>query len=283
MSFRIDEYRRTAAPVRYEDLDYGAFADRPLSDGALRCLRYMCDIESHTVCYLRDLLVTPSHQDPEITTFLTMWAYEEYWHGEALAAVLDAHGIPTGDEHIRQLRRRQGWRDRIAPINQSLLANLVGEDFIAAHMTWGAINEWSTHAGYARLIQREDHPVLTELLQRIMRQETRHVAFYTTQARERLARSRKARALTRLALRLRWEPVGTGVMPRAETRHLLRFLMGGPDGADTIAHLDNKIDHLPGLNGLHLIRRAAHRFQIFTTNRGPGGAAPTPPGNSSTQ
>jgi len=22
-----------------------------------------------------------------------MWAYEEYWHGEALAAVLDAHGL----------------------------------------------------------------------------------------------------------------------------------------------------------------------------------------------
>jgi hypothetical protein len=46
-------------------------------------------------------------------------------------------------------------------------------------MTWGAINEWCTHAGYARLIERERHPVLTELLERIMRQETRHVAFYT--------------------------------------------------------------------------------------------------------
>ncbi len=40
----------------------------------------MCDVESHTVCYLRDLLVTPSHADPEVTTFLTMWNYEEYWH-----------------------------------------------------------------------------------------------------------------------------------------------------------------------------------------------------------
>jgi len=59
-------------------------------------------------------------------------------------------------------------------------------------MTFGAINEWSTHAGYARLSAIENHPVLSELLGRIMRQETRHVAFYVTQARERLARSQRA-------------------------------------------------------------------------------------------
>ncbi|MGH3731621.1 MAG: hypothetical protein ACRDTU_23180, partial [Micromonosporaceae bacterium] len=192
MGFDIDEYSTQAAPVAYQDLDYEVFSDRPLSSDALRCLRYMCDVETHTVCYLRDLLVTPSHQDPEVTTFLTMWAYEEYWHGEALARVLDAHGIPTGDDHIRGVRLAQGVSNKWAPIQQALAANLLGEDFIAVHMTWGAINEWSTHAGYARLLAREAHPVLTELLTRIMRQETRHVAFYTTQARQRLARSRKA-------------------------------------------------------------------------------------------
>ena len=36
-------------------------------------------------------------------------------------------------------------------------------------MTWGAINEWTAQAAYARLAARADHPVLTELLRRIMR------------------------------------------------------------------------------------------------------------------
>jgi hypothetical protein len=82
MSFQVDKYARQAAPVRYDDLDLDtAFRDRPLSPDTLRVLRYMCDIESHTICYLRDVLVTPSHTDPEVTTFLTMWNYEEYWHG----------------------------------------------------------------------------------------------------------------------------------------------------------------------------------------------------------
>ena len=74
----------------------------------LRCLRYMSDVESHTICYLRDLLVTPSHRTPKITAFLTMWAYEEFWHGEALDKVLRAHGMPATYGHIR--RRTAGAR-----------------------------------------------------------------------------------------------------------------------------------------------------------------------------
>jgi hypothetical protein len=245
--------------VGIDDLDFTAFETYPLSSAGLRCLRYMGDVENHTVRYLRDLLVTPSRTDPEITAFLTMWNYEEYWHGEALAAVLAPHGMPGGDDHVREVRRAQGWRDRVSPIRQAMLAQAVGEDFVAVHMTWGAINEWSTHAGYARLADREGHPVLTELLERIeriMRQETRHVAFYVSQARARLAASRRARRLTRFALRRFWRPVGSGVMPDAETRHLLSYLLAGPEGERTVARIDTQIDRLPGLAGLGLVRRA---------------------------
>jgi hypothetical protein len=218
------------------------------------------DIESHTVCYLRDLLVTPSHADPEVTAFLTMWAFEEYWHGEALAKVLDAHGVSTGHDHIRGVRARLGRRDRLAPVVQALLANAIGVDFVAVHMSWGAINEWSTHAGHNRLAEVEDHPVLTGLLTRIVRQETRHAAFYAAQARDRLARSGRARRLTRFALHRFWEPVGSGVMPPAETRHMVRFLMGGEAGARLVARIDDKIHRLPGLEGLGLVGRAVERI-----------------------
>lgn len=260
MSFDIDAYRRSTAPVAYEELDYGAFRTRPLSSGALRCLRYMCDIESHTVCYLRDLLVTPSHADPEITTFLTMWAFEEYWHGEALARVLAAHDIATGEEHIRAVRSRLGSSNWLSPVRQAVLASLVGADFIAVHMTFGAVNEWSTHAAYGRLAALENHPALTELLSRIMRQETRHVAFYTTQARERLGRSAKARRLTRFALRTFWKPVGSSVMPEAETRHLYGFLLGGEAGGQIVSRIDERVSKLPGLADLGLMTRAVARY-----------------------
>ena len=120
MSFQVDEYAKSIVPVRWDDLDLDNFRREPLSGDALRCLRYMSDVETHTVCYLRDLLVTPSHADPEITKFLTMWNFEEYWHGEVLDEVLEVHGVPTGPEHTMALRKRMGWRDRLAPIRQAV-------------------------------------------------------------------------------------------------------------------------------------------------------------------
>lgn len=262
MSFDIVNYSTTARRVVDDDVDYTAFQRTPLPEAALRALQYMSDVESHTICYLRDLLVTPSHQDPEITTFLTMWVYEEFWHGEVLDKVLAAHGRNVGPDRIRRIRLAQGRSDRLSPIYQAVAANLIGDDFIAVHMTFGVINEWSTYAGYGRLLAQTDHPELTKIVGRIQRQETRHVAFYASQARERLERSRAARLLTRLILRMTWTPVGSGIMPAAETQFLLRYLMGGAEGARMIRQIDEKIDRLPGLAGMHLVSRAAAGYGV---------------------
>ena len=126
----------------------------------------------------------------------------------------------------------------------------------AVHMTWGAINEWTTQAGYARLAQRCDHPVLAEMLRRIMRQEGRHIDFYAAQASKRLAGNRRAQWLTRQALTRFWAPVGSDVMPEPEVRHLISFLFGGDDGAAMTARIDRRIDTLPGLAGLRLVATA---------------------------
>lgn len=260
MSFDITSYSTNAHRVVDDDVDYAEFEHNPLAETTLRALHYLSDIESHTICYLRDLLVTPSHQDPEITTFLTMWAYEEFWHGAVLDKVLAAHGRAAGPDRIRRVRLMQGRNDRFSPIDQALAANLVGEDFVAVHMTFGAINEWSAHAAYGRLLAQTDHPELTKVLGRIQRQETRHAAFYASQARGRLTRSRAARLMTRFALRAFWTPVGSGIMPTTETAFLLNYLMGGTEGARIIRQIDEKIDRLPGLSGLHLVCRATARY-----------------------
>ena len=272
--FDIAEYTATAHRVPVDDVDFSAFGEQPLSASALRCLRYMSDVESHTICYLRDLLVTPSHKDPAVTAFLTMWAYEEFWHGEALDAVLRAHHVEADYGHIRKVRLAQGFHDRLAPIEQSLAATIIGDDFVAVHMSWGAINEWSAHSAYARLIERENHPELTKLLRRIQHQESRHLAFYNSQARERLARSKRARKLTRFALRKFWAPVGSTIQPKAETRFVLDYLMGGADGAKHIVRLDRKVDTLPGQEGLDLVSTAVSKFGV-------GPKAAQPPGHPS--
>ncbi len=238
-----------------DDLDFDAFRTHPLAPDALRCLRYMHDVEHHTVCYLRDVLVTRAHRDPEITTFLTLWNYEEYWHGEAIGRVLAAHHEPAGPTRVQALRLRLGRTERWRPVGFQL-ASALTPHLTAVHMTWGAVNEWTTQAAYARLAVLADHPTLSVLLRRIMRQEGRHIDFYATQASGRLAASRGAQRLTRWALRRFWSPVGTGVVPGGEVDFLRAYLFGGAEGRSVADRIDRRVDRLPGLDGLHLLSAA---------------------------
>jgi hypothetical protein len=131
------------------------------------------------------------------------------------------------------------------------------------HMSWGAVNEWSTAAGYDRLAKREDHPTLTALLGRIAKQDSRHIAFYTTEARERLARSRRAQTVTRFALRHGWAPVGSPVMPAEETRFLLTHLLGDEPGREIARRIDRKVAGLPGMEGLGIVERWLVQHRIL--------------------
>jgi hypothetical protein len=258
MSFDIGTYETLSAKLDVEDIDFDSFRDRPLDPEALRCLRYMHDVENHTVCYLRDVLVTRAHLDPEVTSFLTLWNYEEFWHGEAIAKILQAHDEAAGTGRIAALRQRLPKRDSWRPLTFQL-ASAITPHLTAVHMTWGAVNEWTTQAGYARLAKLADHPTLSELLRRIMKQEGRHIDFYSTQAKGRLADSRAAQRLTRWALRHFWAPVGSGVVPEREVDFLRQYLFGDDDGRAMADRIDRRVDRLPGLEGLNLLRGAVAR------------------------
>lgn len=261
MAFDLDTYKRRVAPVVIDDLDLDAFRSDPLDADTLRCLRYMHDVEHHTSCYLRNLLNTRAHHDPEVTTFLTLWSFEELWHGEAIARVLAAHDEPAGSARVRSMRLRLGWKLSASPIVW-MGFSAITTHFLAVHMTFGVINEWTTQAGYARLRALARHPVLDELLARVMRQEGLHIDYYRTRASELLGASRAARWTTRAMLRTLWSPVGAKVMPEAETAHLVGTLFTGRDGRDAVARVDRRIDRLPGLADLGLMEGALERWAV---------------------
>jgi len=258
MALALEDYKRVAGRLDIGDIDFEAFRTQPLAPEHLRCLRYMHDVEHHTTCYLRNLLNTRAHDDPEITAFLTMWNFEEFWHGDALGQVLAAHGEPP-QPRVAAMRRRLGLKRDLAPLVFAALSG-INRQFVTLHMTFGVINEWTTQAGYARLGQLADHPVLSELLRRIMKQEGLHIDFYLTQARERLEASPAAGRSTRRWLKRMWEPVGAKVTPKDETRHLISTLFNGGEGLKVSARLDRRIDALPGLDGLALMQGAVAKY-----------------------
>lgn len=154
------------------------------------------------------------------------------------------------------VRRALGAGHTLGHIGSMMSSALLGQDFVAVHMTWGAVSELSTLTAYQRLVARTEHPVLTDLLRRIIKDERRHYAFYRAQAHMRLSRSLRARRITRWAMKHLWAPVGTGVRPQWETDFVITHLFGDADGMAAIGDMDVTVSSLPGLADAGLFRIA---------------------------
>jgi len=288
--FDLDRYLRASKRVDLSGLRWDRIKDHPVTEGEARVLAYMMDIESHTVIFLRDLLATRAAFDPDVTAFLSCWVYEELWHGEAFSRFLGEAGYdlapdgervwadapyPTRNARNTWIRRKIGAKGYVSHL-ATLGAAALMKDFVALHMTWGAVNELSTLTGYHRVIARTQHPVLIDLLTRIIKDERRHFAFYRAQARMRLARSRQARAVTRWAVERLWAPVGTGVRPQHETDFAVAWVFGDENGRKAAEEMDATIGELPGLDGIRIARDALDAT-LRRLGRGPDpGRMPTP-------
>jgi len=247
--FDLDRWVARSGALDLSDIDWDAVPASPVPPEAVRVLRYMQDIESHTIVYVRQLLATRAIDDPEVATFLACWFHEETFHGLALDRFLAAAGCPLGPRP--SARSDIGLVTRLEELAMGLVSR-AWPDFVAVHMTWGAINELTTLTGYRRLSAIAGHPVLTELLARIIRDESRHFFFYYKQAERRLANPRAAR-VARFIIERFWAPVGSGVQPADELRFLAATLLGGPEGEAAARKVDDTIRRLPGMEGLPLL------------------------------
>jgi hypothetical protein len=243
----IDEYVTRSRALDLTGIDWTSVRRYPLPVPAIRTLRYMQDVETHTVVYLRTLLSTRAIDDPAVATFLACWFYEETFHGRALAQFLAAAGQAVAPR-VRSIER---LGQRLRAVATACIAR-AWPDFVAVHMVWGAINELTTLTGYKRLAQVTEHPVLAELLARIVRDESRHFAFYFAQAARRLENPRAARIARRLVDRF-WAPVGSGVQPAEETRLLAAYLFAGAAGRRAAQGVDQTIRTLPGFHDVPLL------------------------------
>jgi hypothetical protein len=261
LSFDLDRYLRVSGATKPASFDW----ERPqprLSSEALFCLAYMMDIESHTIVYLRELLSTKIVREVDVTAFLSCWAYEEFFHSLVLRRFLVRQGVEIDDRRFSELRRRRSLADQvIVPVAR--LVSRVTRHFPAVHMTWGAINEFSTLTGYEAVIRQTDPgaagrepSLLTTILERIIKDERRHFAFYFNQARARL-RPSAAHRLTSFLLRRFWTPVGVTVRGDESMRRVCAFMFPDDAGLSALDKLDSRIRVLPGLEWFDLGRRYA--------------------------
>lgn len=130
-AFDLDAYVGRSRALDMSAIPRDEVARHPVPPEAIRTLRYMQDIESHTIIYLRALPATRAIDDPEVATFLACRLYEETFHGIALARFLEAAGHPVG-EHAEP-RGREPITKRIEAAATAMLSK-AWPDFCAVHI-----------------------------------------------------------------------------------------------------------------------------------------------------
>lgn len=244
------EFQRFIAasrPIELAAIDWDATQSHPLPDDVLTILAYMQEVESHTVVFPRTIFSQRAVDDEIIGTFLICWLYEEGMHGRALAKFLACAGRPVEP----RADGRTTFMDHVDRTMTTLLA-AVWKDFLAMHMAWGAVHECTTIHAYQRLLQSSEHPVLNELLKRIIADEARHFSFYMWQAEQRLARPAVQRRVRAIMDRL-YVPVGTNHQPDELARWVSGYLFDGEKGRAAARRVDKTISKLPGFKDANLL------------------------------
>jgi hypothetical protein len=256
MRFELDKYLDVSAKVKYDDLDWEAARAVGLTENEKFYLPLFAEIESQTIVYFRDLLMTKVALDPEVIGFMSMWNYEEYFHGRALATFLAEMGHPMRENRIAEVRKSAGPKEMIELAGYSLLSYALDAHFPALFFSWGSTQEAMTMNGYEEISATTKNPALRILADRIAKQERRHFAYYFNSAKHWLAKSESAQRFARRMMDNFWTPVGTGALGAPLLRKMVdACFVGQKRQLEVAGEIDTKIQTLPGMQGLECVSR----------------------------
>ncbi len=240
---------RMEPPLSIDDFEWNDAARYPLSAAEVFQLTYAAQVEWGTEGTFRSL---DTYRDPLLATFLRTWLDQEVEHARLLCRLLRERGHRVAAIHASPKHRRAAQRARY--LNQ-LAYWLIGADFTALHMAWGALNELTTLRFYQQIRVRTAHPLLADILRALVRQEAMHYRFYYTVARELLDNNPRGQRIVRYALRTFWTPVGVGLRDETDVIRIIHQLFD--DDRHILTGIDAAISALPGLDALDLMARIA--------------------------
>lgn len=247
----FEKQERTLTPQFLGKIPWEKVKDTPIDKKLIPILLYMRDVETLTDMYHRELLRTPTGKDPHIGKFMERWGVEEITHGEVLNRFLNEIGHETDEKWQEQVRHDVSIAYHANSYLLMVMTNLIGKKFTATHMTFGTIHEMEAAQGYRRLIALADHPVLTYIVNGIIREEAIHAQFYRSVARLELQKNEFAQKMARWVIEHFWAPVGQGSLAKSRTEYTIATLftddiaMKGFDKTVT-----QRIRQLPGFDGI---------------------------------
>ncbi len=242
---------RALTPEFISAIPWHEIKNHPFDEKFIPVLLYMRDVETLTDMYHRELLRTPTGKDPHISKFMERWGVEEITHGEVLNRFLNEIGVETPGNWQDEVRRNVSTAYNANAYLLTLLTNLIGKKFTAAHMTFGAIHEMEAAQGYRRLSVLANHPVLSHILNAVIREESAHNQFYWSVARLELRKNEFAQKLARFVVDKFWAPVGQGSLAPKRTEYVIGVLFNDKDALSVIDKtVTKRVRQLPGFDDI---------------------------------
>lgn len=260
--FDMADFINDPRPITLDGEGRAALAQADLPTGVLRALELIRDVEQAALDWLRDLLITPTHADAEVTAFLTTWAYEKYWLADLLGQVLPRPETPGPGLRARLAEQAH---ERLFPTLAAIGTNLLGPRVIAGHLATGLADTFALRVMMIRLAELA--PALDDLTRAVLHSTERHAAFYTEQIHRRAGTNAPARRSLHRALH-GWRWPGSRY---AETRRIaviLRYVLGHTQARALLAQADDALSALPGAPRRAVLRTEFARFVVHGTNRG---------------
>ena len=248
-----EKQERTLTDEFIENIPWNEVRDTPIDKKFIPVLLYMRDVEVLTEMYHRELQRTPTGRDPVISKFMERWGIEEVMHGQILDRFLNELGYKTPEDWQRNTHLNVPKTYRVNTYLLTTLTNLLGSRFTATHMAFGAIHEMSTGQAYRKMKGLANHPVLSKILDGIIKEEAAHTHFYRSVARIELAKSETAQKIARKVIETFWRPVGQGSLAKHRTEYCIATLFGDDtgEGVDILDRTVTQRAHqLPGFSKL---------------------------------
>ena len=246
-----ERQQRVLTPEFIREIPWDNVKDNPVDKKLIPVLLYMRDVETLTDMYHRELLRTPTGKDPHISKFMERWGLEEITHGEVLNRFLNEIGVETDDNWQAQVRKDVTTSYNTISYLMMVLTNLIGKKFTATHMTFGAIHEMEAAQCYRRLIALADHPVLTYIVNGIIREEAVHAQFYRGVARIELQKNEFAQKMARWVIDHFWAPVGQGSLAKERTEYAIATLFASDNAIEGLDRtVTQRVRQLPGFDGI---------------------------------
>jgi predicted metal-dependent hydrolase len=250
----LDWYERQQRTLTNEFIDslpWHTVRDTPLDEKFIPVLLYMRDVEVLTDMYHRELLRTPTGRDPVISKFMERWGVEEVTHGQVINRFLNEAGYHTPADWQEKTMRSVPRSYHAGTYLLTSLTNLLGSRFTATHMAFGAIHEMSTAQAYRRMRDLAGHPLLSRILDAIIREESAHTHFYWNVARLELKKSEAAQRIARRVVETFWRPVGQGSLAKKRAEYSIAMLFSGDEGVEQLDRtVTLRARRLPGFRDL---------------------------------